>query len=53
MGSDLVAFGDHALDQIRIRRRLVNGTLVQVVASYEECRLESIRLQDVQQLTGV
>lgn len=53
MGCDLVAFGDHTLDQSRIRRRLVNRAFVQVVASHEESRLESIRLQDVEQLTGI
>ena len=53
VGGDLMALGDHALDQGRVRGSGVNRAFAKVVAGHEECGMEAELLQKVQQLGGI
>lgn len=50
MRSNLVALGNHSLDNGWIWLSLVNWSLVQVVAGHEKGSLETVCLQDIQEL---
>jgi len=47
---NLVALGNHTLDQVRIRFSEVDSSLAVVVASDEESRVEIVSLEQVEKL---
>lgn len=53
VGSDVVALGIHALDDTGKLRGGVDFTLVDVVASDEECSLSVVCLEDIEDVSGV
>ena len=48
MRSNLMTFGDHTLNQIRVYGCGVDGTFPNVIASDEECGLEPVAFKNVQ-----
>jgi len=50
---NLVALGNHTLDQVRIRCSEVDSSLAVVVASDEESRVEIVYLEQVEKLCCV
>ncbi len=48
-----MALGNHTFDNGRVWRGLIDRPFVQVVARHEECRFESVRLQNIQQSRGI
>ena len=48
-----MAFGNHALNERRIRGCNIDGTFSKIVSRHEKCGVEAKLLQRVQQLTGV
>ena len=51
--SDLVAFGDHAIDEGWVWSSGVNCTFAEIIARHEERGLEAVQLQEIQELSRV
>ena len=53
MGSNLMSFIDHTLNDRWIRGCCINGTFAKIVAGDEERRMKAKALQSIQKLAGI